>query len=264
MKKAKVKKIVLTVLEIVLGIIIIAVIAISIMASKNMKAMNKALDGAMNKISENYKVTEVDAGEYGDMTIYGVLKFHVKQYEVEEIGNLSIMKVNMGFMQMGTMILTPLDKNLPLFSLDYMYTFASRKGYIEFYNLVDKKDLQYDKLINDLKAVKNEYDNFENVTPSEAWYQDLVGVGTYKKWSSKEDSRGDKMITDNLNTYFKASKNLKVLTKEEQSAKIEVTKKYTDGLIENGGISTDVFKKSLGEEVTRDFFDKVLFGSGRR
>jgi hypothetical protein len=36
---------------------------------------------------------------------------------------------------------------------------------------------------------------------------------------------------------------------------------YTDGLIEKGGISTDVFKNSLGDEETKKFFDSVFFGT---
>ena len=35
---------------------------------------------------------------------------------------------------------------------------------------------------------------------------------------------------------------------------------YSDGLVANGGPSTDVFKKSFGDEKTKEFFDKVLFG----
>ena len=32
-------------------------------------------------------------------------------------------------------------------------------------------------------------------------------------------------------------------------------------LIEKGGISTDVFKKSLGNEATKVFFDEIFFGT---
>ena len=35
---------------------------------------------------------------------------------------------------------------------------------------------------------------------------------------------------------------------EEKAEKLEITVNYTDGLIEQGGISTDVFKKELGDE----------------
>ena len=43
--------------------------------------------------------------------------------------------------------------------------------------------------------------------------------------------------------------------------KLEITVAYTDGLIANGGISTDVFKKELGPEETKYFFDNIFFGT---
>ena len=42
---------------------------------------------------------------------------------------------------------------------------------------------------------------------------------------------------------------------------LDVTQEYSDGLIDKGGVSTDVFKKELGEAKTRDFFNKVFFGT---
>jgi hypothetical protein len=38
---------------------------------------------------------------------------------------------------------------------------------------------------------------------------------------------------------------------------------YSDGLIKNGGPSTDVFKKEFGDEKTGRYFREVLFGTGR-
>ena len=39
---------------------------------------------------------------------------------------------------------------------------------------------------------------------------------------------------------------------EKKQEKISLTLEYTDGLIEKGGISTDVFKKDLGAEKTEN------------
>ena len=39
------------------------------------------------------------------------------------------------------------------------------------------------------------------------------------------------------------------------------SERVIDGLIDKGGVSTDVFKKELGEAKTRDFFNKVFFGT---
>ena len=38
---------------------------------------------------------------------------------------------------------------------------------------------------------------------------------------------------------------------------------YVDGLLTNGGPSTDVFKKKLGADATAKLFKEVLFGTGR-
>lgn len=36
---------------------------------------------------------------------------------------------------------------------------------------------------------------------------------------------------------------------------------YVEGLLKNGGPSTDVFKKGIGEEKTAELFRKILFAT---
>ena len=83
----------------------------------------------------------------------------------------------------------------------------------------------------------------------------------YKIGKAKDDPTLDQMLCDGFETVLSASKELPTLNEEEMSAKRKLCKDYSDGLISNGGISTDVFKEQLGEDTTRDFFDKVLFGT---
>ena len=71
------------------------------------------------------------------------------------------------------------------------------------------------------------------------------------------------MLIDNLHVYLEQSQQFPVLAEEERAVKQDITMKYTDGLIENGGISTDVFKKALGDKETKKFFDQVFFGTTR-
>lgn len=71
------------------------------------------------------------------------------------------------------------------------------------------------------------------------------------------------MLCDGLEAVLDASSGSPKLTEDQKKAKNAITRDYTDGLISNGGIPTDMFKSSLGEDVTRDFFSKVLFGTGR-
>ena len=259
------KKLVGRILIIIASIVIIIIVAIlsviGLTAGKNLKAMNQCLDASLSKISDYYTLTKRDAGEYEKIKLYGILNFDADQYEIEELGNLSVMRVNMGFMQMATLVITPRDRNLPLLSADYMYIMGNRKAYLEFYDVVGQKDEQYQTLLTELSNQLAKYEELENITPSEAWYEHLLTVTAYKAGKADADAVLQEMLTDCLVTYLKQSQQFPLLEASARQEKLRITKEYTDGLIEKGGISTDVFKSALGEEETTRFFDNVFFGT---
>lgn len=246
---------------IIVALIAVVIFLIGRTANKNLKAMNQCIEASLAELKAQYTVIPRDAGEYEEIKIYGIMKFDVKQYDVEELGNLSVMRVNMGFMQMATLVITPKDKNVPLLSTDYMYIMGNRKAYLEFYDVVKEKDKAYQNLLTGLKEVQNKYGHLENIEPSKAWYEHLLTVTAYKAGKADVDMDLQNMLTDNIKVYLEQAKQFPVLDKAEKKEKIAITQEYTNGLIEKGGISTDVFKKALGEEKTRMFFDKVFFGT---
>jgi hypothetical protein len=254
-----------TMLLIILSaVILIVVIAISSIGNNNMKAMNDTVDSVLVKLKENFTVTPVDVGDYKKMTIYGIMKFDVEQYHIEELGNLSIMRMNaLGLMQMSTVVITPTDKNMPLLSADYMYILSNRKAYLEFYDVVAEKDADYQTLLTALEDVQKNYNHLENIETTEAWYADLLTVTSYKGGKSNADADLKNMLLDSLDAYMTHAKELPLLTSDKKSEKLDITVKYTDGLIEKGGISTDVFKKELGPEETKNFFDNIFFGTSK-
>ena len=232
--------------------------------NKNVKAMNDTVDAVLAKLNEGCTVTPVDVGSYKKMKIYGIMKFDVEQYHIADIGNLSIMRMNaLGLMQMATIVITPQDKNLPLLSADYMYILSNRKAYLEFYDVVAEKDDAYNELLNSLTVAKEKYNHLEDIQASEAWYADLLTVTTYKAAKPESDADIKNLLIDSLDVYLKHAKELPLLTVEEKAEKLDITVKYTDGLIEKGGISTDVFKKELGPEETKNFFDNIFFGTAK-
>lgn len=254
---------ILLILGIILLILAVIVGIVAFLGAQNAKIMNQTIDDALADISKSHTVTEISCDEYEEITIYGVLKFHVKQYQVENIGNLSVMKVNMGFMQMATMVLNPDAKALPMISVDYMYKFSNRTCYIEFYDFVpDKADSAYQELLEQLSAVKASYSNLEDAVPTPAWYDTLKTVGIYKNGTKENDAELTKMLTESLNVCLTHADLLPELDEQDCLTKHTMTVDYTEGLITKGGISTDVFKKALGEDTTRDFFRRVLFGTG--
>jgi hypothetical protein len=260
-KQSKIKKAILGILLLVLVVIIAAGSIVAVIAGNNVRAMDHCVEAALAELGKTHTVTPIDAGDYAEMTINGIMKFHVEQYDIENVGNLSIMRVNMGVMQMATVVITPQDKNLPLLSADYMYILNNRKSYLEFYDVVAQKDPSYLALLSDLEQVLEGYDHLNNIETTPAWYADLLTVTAYKGADKKADAYLEKMLVDSLHTYLEHGDDFPLLTEEERAEKIKITVEYTDGLIEKGGISTDVFKDSLGDAETKKFFDEVFFGT---
>lgn len=259
--KGKGKKIVFGILGGLLAIILVIVIVVAVIAGGNVRAMDSCVDAVLEELGKEYTVTPVDPGEYEEMTIYGIMKFHVEQYDIQDLGNLSVMRVNMGVMQMATVVITPQDKNLPLLSADFMYILSNRKAYLEFYDVVAEKDQQYMGLLDSLKEVHKDYEHLEDITTSPAWYEHLLTVTVYKGTDKKSDADLQNLLVDSLHVYLEEAKDFPLLDQQQRAEKQSITVEYTDGLIEKGGISTDVFKSSLGDEETKKFFDQVFFGT---
>ena len=259
-KKGKVGRVILGIIG---ALLLVLVIFVAVNASRNVKAMNRSIDAVLEELSKTYTVTQISPGEYEQMKMYGIMKFKVEQYAIEGLGNLSVMRVNMGVMQMATIVITPKEKNMPLLSADYMYILSNRKSYLEFYDVVQEKDAVYMQLIAKLSDVIDKYSHLEDFEASEAWYEHLLSVDAYKAGKPKNDADVEQMLRESVNVYLNHAKALPELTDEQKTEKKNITLAYTDGLIEKGGISTDVFKKELGPEVTKDFFDQVFFGTLR-
>lgn len=260
-KEPERKRMLWIVLGIIAAIVLVLVIIVTEIANKNVKAMNSCIEAVLSELEANYTVTPRDAGAYEEMKLFGLMKFDVDQYDIEELGNLSVMRVNMGVMQMATAVITPRDKNMPLLSADYMYILSNRKCYLEFYDVVKEKDDRYNRLLNALSDAQSQYGHLEDIAASPAWYQHLLTVTTYKTGKTDADPDLEKMLVDSLHVYLEHSKEFPMLAQEEKDEKIAITSEYTGGLIEKGGISTDVFKKALGDEETKKFFDQVFFGT---
>ena len=194
--------------------------------------------------------------------MYGLMKFDVEQYDIEDIGNLSVMTVNMGFMQMVSYVITPYKKNMPMLSMDFMYILGNRKAYAEFYDLVpDASTPEYTAVLDNIKEFEKKYSDLEDIEVEPAWYDEYLTVVLHKAAKRSDDDKIEEMFNDAIRCYMETARDLEPLSDEEKAAKLEITQEYCDNLVEKGGVSTDVFKKALGEETTKDFFDKVFFGT---
>lgn len=230
---------------------------------KNTKAMDAAVETALSILKEDYKLTPVDPGCFGTIKVYGAMKFLVEQYRVEGIGNLSVMRMKMGLplMTMATVVVTPFEKNLPLMSVDFIYMMGNRKAYIEFYDLAAKKDENYLRHISRLAAISQRYAFLPACPPAPAWYDHLLTATAYRGGKAADDGQLIDLLSACVRGFAEMCADAPQLDETEQAEKRRITAEYVDTLVKQGGTSTNVFKKALGEETTREFFDKVFFGT---
>ena len=119
-------------------------------------------------------------------------------------------------------------------------------------------------MLDALKGFEDRYSSLEDIAASPAWYDDLMTVVLHKAGKRSDDEKLEEMFCDAVRTYMEKADELDELSAAEKAEKLELTQQYSDNLITKGGVSTDVFKKALGEDTTKEFFDKVFFGTERR
>ena len=233
------------------------------MYEKNMNMINRRIDAGLALLRESYKVTEVDPGRFESIALPGSTS-KVKQYDIEGVGNMSIL-VNTGSdaMQLDTITITPYYKNLPLFSTDYMYFDDKRIVINEVDDLVAYKDDLYNEYIQKFTDNCSMVADLPNM-PSKPYWYDAVRSAAVMKIAPVES---DELILDlylkNLAIFIEMEKNSPLLSDEQRSEKWQKNKEYALGLVENGGVSTDLFVQVLGADETRNFFSKVFFAFDR-
>ena len=227
----------------------------------NKKAIEKEINVGMDILTSIYNLKEVDSGEFAHLTIQNIA-YTIKQYEIVGVGNLLVMdSKDSPSLQMVSFVITPYYKNLPLFSTDYLYIQQKRSFLIEYYDLVKEKDQLYTSYIDKFKAIKDKHTSLPDMELKKCWYDSMRTVCTAKKTSVLQDEEIFSMFIENLKLFIEMEQAYGPLSKNDMQAKWRITQDYIDGLVDTGGVSTDVFKAVLGPEKTKDFFNTVFFGT---
>ena len=208
----------------------------------------------LHKIAQKYPLTELTVGDMGKLKASG-MTFTVKAYHAEGLGHISIMRAKgfFGLMKMDTLIVNPTQIDLPLYSYDRIFAMGNDTLIVELY---DTALSPFDTTA--LAEVKKAYANLPYRDPGEHWYDDIkLKESLSFKGKKAETPAFDELVLKQFDAYLGGA-NAPV---SDENAKREKASVYVDGLLEKGGPSTDVFKKTLGEEKTAKLFKEVLFGT---
>lgn len=229
----------------------------------NKYLIDKLVQEGLKIISDNYKVKEETVGEYSRLNIQG-RECCIKQYEIEKFGNLFIMECkDSNNIQLFTFVITPYYKEIPLFSADYLFIQQIRNSIIEYYDLVKHKNEEYLQYVNKFQSIKDKYGMLKDMDLKESWDEKLKTIYIAKSSDVSMDNKIINMFSENLKMYVDMEKFTDFLREWKCEIQYQIIEKYINELIKKGGVSTDIFKLSLGEEKTREFFNKVLFSTER-
>ena len=155
-------------------------------------------------------------------------------------------------MKMDTLIISPNNKDIPLFSYDRVYVMGNDTLILELYNtMINEISL------SELEVIKNKYKYLNDHDLGSHWYDSIK----CKESISKKVKKKESIILDSLTLeYFEKYLLLNSIEIDNCSDKINKNSIYVNGLLTNGGPSTTFFIKNIGEEKTKELFYKVLFG----
>ena len=227
----------------------------------NSSAMNTMIEKGTEIVKTDHELEEIDIGEFQKVMVYHVLPFNSKVYKVDTLGIVSIMTMNVGIMEMFTFNINPYYKDLPQLTIDYTITLNTRKLYVEIYDFMINKDTQDCKdFLTKIEELNTKYSDLEDFNSKETWYSKYL-LGLIKKSGSvMQDEKLLNLYTEVITYYIEYAKKAEELNQENVNKKVELTKSFADQLVENGGIAIDNFKKTLGDDKTKEFLGNVLYG----
>ena len=213
------------------------------------------IEKLLKAIEAKYPLAEQDAGNYAKLKANG-MRFSIRAYQAEGLGWVSVMTASgfFGLMKMDTLIINPTEVDMPLLSYDRVYAMGNDTLIYELYDtLVGQTDLTA------LDKAKGRTNLLPDHDLGKHWYDDIkLPQSLSKKCKKVQSPTFDNAEYQYLVSYLKAAKDAPACEAEPKKGKASV---YVEGLLSNGGPSTNVFKKSLGEEKTAELFRTVLFGT---
>ena len=215
-------------------------------------------------IGEKYPLRACDAdgdlalslpvpGEFSALKANG-MRFTVGSYEAEGLGHVSVMRAAgfFGLMKMDTLIVVPKERDLPLYSYDRILAMGNDTLIAELYDTTvgGFASKEIDTLIAENAGLPDR-------DPGVHWYD---GIRLPQSISKKGKKAKSEAFDRFARAHFAAWLSAECAPLTDADAKKAKTAAYVEGLLKNGGPSTDVFVKALGREKTERLFRKVLFG----
>ena len=230
--------------------------------TKNNKLIGERLDKGLALLRRYYDVQESNVDPILAHPMIGGRPHHARRFDIKGVGNLLIMTVTEAEEnQLSSFVIMPYAKNLPLFSTDYVYSGEKRYFLLEIYDLTVKHDKQFIDGIDAFRAFGVKLEDMKTFPTRQCWYDNIRPVCYAKAPTIDQDDLAIQRFLEFLQLFISMEQKQSELNENERKEKWERNRSYADRLIDEGGVSTDLFTQALGAENTRRFFHQVFFGA---
>ena len=206
-------------------------------------------------INAKYNLIEQDPGSFKKLKANG-MTFHIRTFRAEGLGWVSLMGASgfFGLMKMDTLIINPMQADMPLLSYDRVYAMGNDTLIFELYDtLIGEADLGAVMDAKAAHAALPEHDLGKH------WYDDIkLPESISKKGKKNQTAAFDALTEKYMDAFLRCCQSAAPSETAQKRANSSV---YVEGLLSHGGPSTDVFKKAIGEDKTAQLFRYVLFGT---
>lgn len=227
---------------------------------ENAQMIDARIEAGLSLLRKHYAVNEQAVDQVLASPVIGGRPHHARRFDIEGVGNLLVMTVKEAEEnQLSSFVITPYAKNLPLLSTDYVYSGDKRFFLIELYDLAVRQDSVYCHGIESFAALASSWDDMPDFPTRPCWYDDIRPVCIAKTPTREQDELALRRFLEALQLFIDIEQNAPALSGEDLKRKWQLNKDYADRLIDEGGVSTDLFTEALGAENTRRFFDEVFF-----
>ena len=206
-------------------------------------------------IGNAFPMEELSCGEFAKQKVSG-MNFVIRCFYAEGLGNVSTMVASgfFGLMKMDTLIVTPTEKDMPLFSYDRINAMGNDTLIFELYDtMLNDTDLSALQIVKDRASHLPEHDLGTH------WFDSMkLAVSLSKKGKKTDTATFNNCTLQYLDAFLAVSK---CSANCEPAPKRKKASVYVEGLLAHGGPSTNVFKKGIGDEKTAQLFRKYLFAT---
>ena len=204
------------------------------------------------------KIEQRDMGEFAVIRRSG-MRFESASYRLEGVGYFSTIqtKAMLGLMQMESLVLTPLEVDMPLLSYDVMKLPGKDLVLLDIFDTqLAPVDRSAPGMFAGMGDVKARYAHLPDRETPPGCSAEMSLPQSIGKKGRKILKKSGTMATEWLEAYMALLEKAEKCDREE---KRKAVRRYTDRLFTEGGVAVDQFKKMLGEEAALRMLGEFIF-----